>query len=214
MNNWRWLPAVLLIAGMTACDMPGPRPPTAVNHVHSTPSSSAAAAAGTPSPAASSPSAQPSPVTAVTASPERCHTSTLSVGFTGSEGAAGTIVDTFRMTNSGRSACTLFGFVGLLMLDGGGRALPTRVVRNGGILATQAGPSRFLLQPGASATFQAAWSDVPRGSEGPCPQAASLIVTPPDEYDHEVIPVRGWGLAPCAGGEIDVSPLRAAGAAS
>ena len=133
------------------------------------------------------------------------------MGFAGSEGAAGTIIDTFRMVNSGRVACTAYGFVGLQMLDAAGQPLPTRVVRNGGILSTQAGPSRFLLQPGAAATFQAAWSDVPRGNEGPCPQAARLIVTPPDEYDHQVIAVSGWSLAPCGGGEIDVSPLRAAG---
>jgi hypothetical protein len=50
-------------------------------------------------------------------------------------------------------------------------------------------------------------------AEGPCPEAASLIVTPPDEFDHRVISVSGWNLAPCAGGELDVTPIRAAGAA-
>jgi hypothetical protein len=143
---------------------------------------------------------------------DRCHTGHLLVGFVASEGAAGTIVDTFRMANTGPSPCTLFGFVGMLMLDSSGRALSTRVVRNGGIFSTQAGPSRLLVQPGSAATFQAAWSDVPHGSEGPCPEAARLEVTPPDEFDDSVIAVSGWSLAPCGGGEIDVTPIRAAGA--
>jgi hypothetical protein len=135
----------------------------------------------------------------------------LLVSFAGSEGAAGTIVDTLRMTNIGQSACTLYGFVGMLMLDASGRPLTTRVVRNGGIFSTQAGPSRFVVQPGATATLQAAWSDAPHGSETVCSAAARLEVTPPDEYDQRVIAVSGWNLAPCGGGEIDVTPIRAAG---
>ncbi len=88
----------------------------------------------------------------------------------------------------------------------GGEAQP------GGIFTTQAGPSRFVLRPAAAATFEAAWSDVPHGAEGPCPQAARLEITPPDEFDHVIIPVSGWSLAPCGAGEIDVTPIRAAGA--
>jgi hypothetical protein len=144
---------------------------------------------------------------------DRCHTSGLVVSAAGSQGAAGTIVDTFRVANKGTAPCTVYGFVGMQMLDAAGRSLPTKVVRNGGIFSTQAGPSSFVLQPATAATFQAAWSDVPHGSETTCPPAAQLEVTPPDEFDHVVIPVAGgWSLAPCGGGEIDVTPIRAAGA--
>ncbi len=198
------------VLAVSACETPGPHPPVAVNHVHSTPlptSTVAIPASVTPLPR---PAAQAIPTTA--ALPNRCPTASLLISFVGSEGAAGTIVDSFRMANTGSSACTLYGFVGMLMLDASGHALSTRVVRNGGIFSTQAGPSRFLLQPATAATFQAAWSDVPHGSEGPCPEAARLEVTPPDEYDHRVLPVSGWSLAPCGGGEIDVTPIRAAGA--
>jgi len=143
---------------------------------------------------------------------DRCHTVGLLISFAGSQGAAGTIVDTFRVANTQPSACTVYGFVGMLMLDSSGAPLTTRVVRNGGIFTTQAGPSHFLLQPATAASFQAAWSDVPHGSETTCPQAARLEITPPDEFDHTVIPVTGWNLAPCGAGEIDVTPIRAAGA--
>ncbi|TMC04813.1 MAG: DUF4232 domain-containing protein [Chloroflexi bacterium] len=123
----------------------------------------------------------------------------------------GTIVDTFRVANTQTSACTLYGYVGMLMLDGSGGSMPTRVVRNGGIWSTEAGPSQFLLQPGTAASFRAAWSDVPHGSETTCAQAARLEITPPDEFDHVTIPVTGWNMAPCNAGEIDVTPIRAAG---
>jgi len=187
---------------LAACGMAGPQPPTAVNHLPPTP---------TPAPAASlepGAPATPTPAPAV----DRCHTGGLAVSFAGSQGAAGTIVDTFRVANTQTVPCGLYGFVGMLMLDSRGAPMQTRVVRNGGFFSTEAGPSHFVLQPATAATFQAAWSDVPHGSEGPCPQAAQLEVTPPDEFDHVVMPVSGWNLAPCGGGEIDVTPMRAAGA--
>jgi hypothetical protein len=208
MNARSTLLVALSVLAVSACEPPGPHPPVAVNHVHTPePSRSpATAAAGTPVPTQQQP-----PAAAAAAPPGRCHTAGLLVSFAGSEGAAGTIVDTFRMTNIGQSACTLYGFVGMRMLDASGRPLATRVVRNGGIFSTQAGPSRFVLQTAGVATFQAAWSDVPHGSEGVCPPAARLEVTPPDEYDQRVVAVGTWSLAPCAGGEIDVTPIRAAG---
>jgi Protein of unknown function (DUF4232) len=196
------IPIAVLLA---ACETPGPQPPVAVNHVHATPTP---AATPTPDPGAqATPAPSPTP-----AAPDRCHTGGLLISFAGSQGAAGTIVDTFRVANTLSTPCSLYGFVGMLMLDGSGGPVTTRVVRNGGIFSTQAGPSRFVLQPGTTASFQAAWSDVPHRSETVCPQAAQLEITPPDEFDHVIIPVSGWSLAPCGGGEIDVTPIRAAGA--
>jgi hypothetical protein len=195
------IPLALLLA---ACEAPGPQPPVAVNHAHATPTPSV-----TPSPASSAaptPTATPAGTTA--SGPDRCHTGGLLISFAGSQGAAGTIYDTFRVANTQPSPCYLYGYVGMLMLDGSGAPMPTRVVRN----SSQAGPSRFLLQPGTAASFLASWSDVPR-TPAPCAQAARLEITPPDEFDHVIIPVSGWNLAPCApGGEIDVTPIRAADA--
>lgn len=203
-----WSPLLVTVALLlAACESPGPRPPVAVNHLPTT-----AAPSPAPSPSPGAPAA-PTPTAAPTAAAvDRCHTGGLLISFAGSQGALGTIADTFRVANTQPSACTLYGFVGMLMLDAGGAPMTTRVVRNGGIFATQAGPSQFLLQPGTAASFQAAWSDVPHVSETTCPQAARLEITPPDEFDHLIIPVSGWNLAPCGGGEIDVTPIRAAGA--
>src|SRR5262249_20724883 len=156
-------------------------------------------------------SATPAPTaTPVPAGPDRCHTGGLLISFAGAQGAAGTIVDTFRVANTQNTACTLYGYVGMLMLNGSGGSMPTRVVRNGGLWSTEAGPSQFLLQPGTAASFRAAWSDVPHVGESTCAQAARLEITAPDEFDHLIIPVNGWTLAPCNAGEIDVTPIRAA----
>jgi Protein of unknown function (DUF4232) len=200
-----WSPLIIATTLLlAACETPGPRPPVAVNHVTPPPSLSPTA-----SPAPPNAPATPAPTAPV---PDRCHTGGLLVSFSGAQGAAGTIVDTFRVANTGTSACTLYGYVGMLMLDPSGAPMTTRVVRNGGLWSAQAGPSQFLLQPGTAASFQAAWSDVPHRSETTCAQAARLEITPPDEFDHVIIPVSGWNLAPCGAGEIDVTPIRAAGA--
>src|SRR5215467_4877565 len=165
MRSWSPLPITFALL-LAACGTPGPQPPVAVNHVPTTP-----APVVTGSPAAPGTAAGPAP-TATPAPPavDRCHTGSLLISFAGSQGAAGTIVDTFRVANSQRSSCTLYGFVGMLMLDSSGAPLTTRVVRNGGIFTTQAGPSQFVLQPATAVSFQAAWSDVPHGSETTCPQ--------------------------------------------
>ncbi|MHB8573928.1 MAG: DUF4232 domain-containing protein [Dehalococcoidia bacterium] len=139
---------------------------------------------------------------------DRCHTSQLVAAFVTSEGAAGHIFDTFSLTNASSTACTLFGFVGGQMLDAAGAALPTRVVRNGGMFSNQPGPTQFELDPGAAATFMLVWSDVPTGNETTCPAAAQLEITPPDETDFLVLNLQRFALAPCNGGTLDITPVR------
>lgn len=138
--------------------------------------------------------------------PDRCHTSGLSVSVAGSEGAAGTIHDTLALKNISGAPCTLYGYVGELMLDAQGQPLPTTVVRGQGTASINDAPQHFTLQPGASATFVMEWSDVPHGNETSCPQSTSIEVTPPDETAFLTLPLK---IAPCAGGTIHISPVRA-----
>ncbi|MHB8576874.1 MAG: DUF4232 domain-containing protein [Dehalococcoidia bacterium] len=163
------------------------------------------------------PQTRPSPVATATASGmpsatptqtlDRCHTSALALAFSGSEGAAGHIFDTFSLVNQSATACTLYGFVGAQMLDGQGRPLPTRVVRNGGMFSNQPGPAQVALQAGGVASFQAEWGDVPTGNQAACPSAARLEVTPPDETTFLILDLGGFSLAPCGSGTIDVTPV-------
>ena len=91
------------------------------------------------------------------------------------------------------------------MLDAAGRNLPTHVVRNGGFLSGQPGPTLVTLPPGDTATFQVQYGDVPVGPET-CVQASRLLVTPPDETASKSVAA---SLGPvCRAGELDVSPVR------
>jgi hypothetical protein len=210
MRRTSWLTAALAVALVgTGCEGFGytsAHPPARVPHPSDSASPGASPPAASPTPT-TGPASTPTPAPAA-AGPDRCHTSQVQVSDLTSQGAAGHIFLTFRMTNTGGVTCWLYGFVGMQMLDGAGRNLPTRVLRNGGAFAGQAGPSRFDLPAGRSATFDVAYGDVQVGSETTCPAASRLIVTPPDEFDHVTIAVSGFSLAPCNSGELDVTPMR------
>jgi hypothetical protein len=52
---------------------------------------------------------------------------------------------------------------------------------------------------------------VPVGDEAACPAADTLAITPPDETTSLLLEVRGFSLAPCGGGTLDVTPVRPPG---
>jgi hypothetical protein len=136
---------------------------------------------------------------------DRCHTAGLSLAVVGSDGAAGTIFDTFRFTNTLAVPCTMFGFVGAQGLDALNNPVPTRVVRGGGMLTSLPGAQTVDVAPGGSADFTLSWSDVPVGNETTCPPATQLAVIPPDELAPLIVAVT---LAPCNAGTIRVSAVR------
>jgi hypothetical protein len=91
--------------------------------------------------------------------------------------------------------------VGLLLLDGGHGAMPTRAVW------TPANYSAVVLSPGMTAFAQLQWSAVPGpGEQGSCaPAPAYVEITPPDETTQLTAP---WTLeGVCQQGRIDVLPL-------
>ncbi len=138
---------------------------------------------------------------------DRCHTAGLSLTLAGSEGAAGTIFDTFRFVNNLSVPCTFFGFVGAQMLDAQNNSVKTQVIRGGDFLTNLPGPAPFIVPAGGSAEFTLSWSDVPVGNETTCPKATQLAVTPPDEFVPVIVPV---SLAPCNAGTVHVSAVRPA----
>ena len=147
------------------------------------------------------------PAVSVPTGVARCDLPSLTIAFKNQQGAMGGLrVDTFVMTNTSQSPCTLYGYVGMQMLGPPGNAMRTNVVRNGGnVSAVNPGPTLVTLQPGASASFLAAWRAWFDGGTT-CAAASQLEITPPDAYDHVTIFVT-WGLAPCNSGEIDVTAV-------
>ncbi len=135
---------------------------------------------------------------------DRCHTAQLSLSVQSGEGGAGHVGNTMRFTNNAPVLCTFYGYVGALMLDAQNNALPTQVIRGGGFIFKDPGPSLITVPAGRPADFGLEWSTVPVGDETICPQASQIAVIPPNEYAPIVIPMT---LAPCRGGTIHVTAV-------
>lgn len=136
-----------------------------------------------------------------------CRTADLSARLLAPDAGAGQRYATLVLTNRSPHTCHTYGFVGLQLLDGRGRAMRTRVIRDRTYRS-----HRVVLAPGAGAETTLHWTVVPAAGEtsGPCVSAPRrLEVTPPDERSHLTI---GWrGGVVCQGGEIDTTRLTWAG---
>ncbi|MEV7969251.1 DUF4232 domain-containing protein [Sphaerisporangium sp. NPDC088356] len=135
------------------------------------------------------------------AAARRCHTGSLAARVGAVGPGAGQRYAPLVLTNTSAKTCWVYGYVGLIMIDGRGDVLRTRTRRDGTPLR------RITLRPGAGAYAKMHWTVVPTGRETRCPESARLIILPPDEVDaHLEIP---FNAAPCDDGRIDVSPMAA-----
>jgi Protein of unknown function (DUF4232) len=141
---------------------------------------------------------------------DRCHTSGLALSALGGPGAAaGNIFREFGLSNRTRTACWVYGYVGMALIDAAGNQLPTRVIRDTGSWFGFAHLARYTVPPGATTPFWVHWEDVPVASQPGCTTSAGLIVTPPDETTQ--LRLDGVQITACGGGELDVSPVTAPG---
>jgi hypothetical protein len=137
---------------------------------------------------------------------DRCHTSGLALVAVGRpDGGAGNFVQVLGLTNRLGSACWVYGYVGMALLDASGRQLPTRVVRDQGARFPFARVGQYTVQPGATAPFWVHWEQVPRDNETSCAMSAGLLVTPPDETTQ--LRLDGVRITACNRGQLDVSPV-------
>ena len=162
------------------------------------PGSSATAA---PSAAASTP-ATPAPVTTAPAgqgSVRRCHTTQLSMAFTGLNAASGGQRGmTLILTDHSGTTCHVYGYPGLAFIGNVPMATHLTWVKE-----THAA---VVLRPGGNAQALLTWRA--NTATGPAPFNPVFVhITPPDErvYLHEV-----WPGGPVLNGEIAAWPLRAA----
>jgi hypothetical protein len=199
------LEAVLACAGTTlrvvALAMrstDSPRSPSAASSSDS-PTSSSAAGTTTKSLASAT------TTTAPAASTSRCHTSQLSAAFVDTQGAAGSSIGTFRLTNNSSNTCTVTGFPGLALTDDAGRDVVPPPRRETGSPAEP-----VELTPGAHAVFLLQWGNDVNGTG--CFIASRVVITPPDETDPITIPAvdaNGTRVTPCGNGATFVQPVRA-----
>jgi hypothetical protein len=146
-----------------------------------------------------------SAASAASASIAPCRTQDLTARVTEGSPGAGQRYATLRLTNHSAHSCHTFGFVGLLLLDAHGRALPTDPVRDHSVAA-----HRVVLAPGARATTLLHWGAFPGPGDrqaGNCqPQSSRVEITPPDETTHLVAKWPGGPV--CEKGRLDVRALR------
>ncbi|WP_433431911.1 DUF4232 domain-containing protein [Nonomuraea sp. CA-141351] len=132
------------------------------------------------------------------AAAKRCRTDALTAHLGREDPGAGNVYAPLVLTNTSAQTCWVYGFPGLVMFDGNGDALRTRVRRE------SVRPDRVVLKPKASAYARLHWVMVETGSEGRCPVSARLMIIPPDETAHLEIPFRA---TVCDTGRIDVRPF-------
>jgi Protein of unknown function (DUF4232) len=144
------------------------------------------------------------PITPFPQAGDRCHTAGLDLSLLpggvglGHAGAVGVLTNTLEVT------CTLEGYVGLQLLDTQGEQLPTLVVRGGGYLFRDAGPSVITVPARGSARFELEWLQVPTTATSACPAADSLQVIPPDEFVPLTIPA---SITACDTGRLNVTAM-------
>jgi len=133
------------------------------------------------------------------ASAPRCRTSQLSLQV-GTNGATGSIELYTTFTNHSQTSCSLHGYPGLGLVSRSGTPMHTVVLRTRTAVIPAVADRLVVLKPGGTANFYGSFQDV---LPEPCPRAAELEVTPPNDYGHLAVKA---ALSPCHG-VIHVSPV-------
>lgn len=209
-----WIPVlpVAAILAVAACSSGAARPRAATTSVgagetHSPiPSMSpsptrAPAGQSTASPASAPGGTAPGPArpsTVVPTTSAGCSAGRLALTQTGGQGAAGTIIRTYGLRNTGATGCVLYGFPGVSLVDAQGRQL--------GQAATRQGPAggEVRLASGASASFQVSLSY--GGCDPGAPHSSALRIYPPGDRGSLLTP---YELPACR--TPTVTAVRAAG---
>ncbi|MFI6453293.1 DUF4232 domain-containing protein [Streptosporangium amethystogenes] len=190
--------ALAMLAAATACAPPVTRDRGAVPAPGGAPASFSPARGAAPAPAHPAVAVQAAGLRADSGTAAgRCRTEALAARVGRVDAGAGQRYAPLVFTNTSARTCWVYGFVGLIMIDGSGDAMRTRTRRE------SVQPRRITLRPGASAHARLHWSQVPGGGRS-CPASARLMIIPPDEVAHLEIPFRA---VVCDDGRLDVTPM-------
>ena len=137
-----------------------------------------------------------------TATPN-CTASQLKGKLLDSQGAAGTILFSVMLKNSG-DACSLKGYPSL-RLKGALGLLPTHVV-HGGLAVLSSTPKLVKLKHLGRASVLVYYGDVPVGSESSCPHGKAIRLRPPGASGWLTI---GVSTNACGRGTLHESPVLA-----
>jgi hypothetical protein len=130
-----------------------------------------------------------------------CATSQLKGKLLDSQGAAGTILFSITLKNTGK-VCSLKGYPSL-RIKRGHSLLPTHVV-HGGLAMLNSTPARVKLKHLGRASVLITSSDVPVGSETSCPRGKAFRLRPPGASDWLTVAATTYA---CAHGTLHESPV-------
>ena len=155
-------------------------------------STTAAPSAAARTPAAAAPGGR--------AAAPRCHTSQLSVAFTGLNAAMGGVRGmTLILTNRSGATCSVYGYPGLAFATSGDVPVATHLTW------VEQPRAAVVLRPGGNAQAMLTWRV---NAAAPTASGPDIVhITPPDEYTSLRA---GWEGGPVQGGAIAAWPLRAA----
>jgi hypothetical protein len=125
----------------------------------------------------------------------RCRSANLAAHMVSTQGAAGSIIRTYTLVNTGSATCTLYGYPGLQLLGASGQKLPTEVVR------TPAAEATVKLAHDGAAAFVLKYADATGYGTASCPSSASLEITPPNAY-HSLTVTGSAGAVEAFGGTV------------
>lgn len=166
------------------------------------PSATAAASVA----ASSTPSVSPSPT-----GPVGCRVADLAVHAAMAQAGLGHVGQLVVFTNTSATPCTLYGYMGLRLVDASRHDMATQVIRGQGYLYRDPGPHLVTLAPGGTASAAMEWDHIP-GPGDPqsgCPTSTYLEITPPNDVNY--LFVRD-AVDACGGGQIHVTAVQAGSA--
>lgn len=132
-----------------------------------------------------------------------CSSSQLRPSVASQQGATGHLQLVVALHNTSTSTCRLDGYPALQLLDGQGRAMPTKAVDGGTYDAPTYPPRPVTLPPGGVASFAVAFDHIPGSTGTTCPTASGVAITPPHGSGRLVLETP---LDPC-GGVVHVSAI-------
>lgn len=141
------------------------------------------------------------PATAVVAPDSRCPTTVLRVEPLDLQGSPGGTYANFRLLNTGRTSCSIKGFVGAALIGDDGRDIATSVRR-------EAGPEVWVsVAPRGSAQFHLRFPN-PYSGEAPCnpPNASKVRVTLPSTTGSLTGTTPEGGIQAC-NGALSTAPI-------
>jgi len=115
----------------------------------------------------------------------RCYSQNISAALHGAETGRGNHVGfILTLTNDGQRSCSLYGYPGLGLQDWNHHALPSHTFWGSTWFDRDPGRQFIVLSPGETASASLAFST---GATRGAVNAAYLVVTPPNDYGHEVV---------------------------